>query len=73
MSDDEGAGCRSVTGDRGRTWSTRQLTDDPNGYSIRPVTPRFRRTGPNQIVFVRGDNRTIGYSNYRTRIHALEF
>jgi hypothetical protein len=62
-----------VTGDRGRTWSSRQLTDDPDGYSIRPVTPRFRRGGPNQIVFIRGDDRTIGFTDYRTRVHALEF
>jgi hypothetical protein len=62
-----------VTGDKGRTWTKRQLTDDPDGYSIRPVTPRGRRAGPNQIVFVRGDNRTIGYRDYRTSIHALEF
>lgn len=59
-----------MTGDKGRTWSTRQLTDDPNHhYSTRPVTPRFRRAAPNQIVLVRGDNRTIGYRDFRTCIH----
>ena len=61
------------TGDRGRTWSTRQLTDAPDGYSIRPVSPRGLRGARNQIVFVRGDNRTVGYRDYRSRIHALEF
>ena len=28
------------TPDEGRTWTTRQLTADPDGYAIRPVTPR---------------------------------
>jgi hypothetical protein len=55
------------------SWTTRQLTDDPNGYAIRPVAPRSRRAGPNQAIFVRGDNRTIGYRDYQTRIHKLEF
>jgi len=56
----------------GRTWTTRQLTNDPTGYSIRPVTPRGL-TGANRILYVRGDERTIGFTNYRTRVHALDF
>ena len=60
------------TPNNGRTWTSRQLTHDPTGYSIRPVTPRGL-TSANRILYVRGDERTIGYTNYRTRIHALDF
>ena len=60
------------TPDNGRTWTSRQLTHDPTGYSIRPVTPRGL-TGANRILYVRGDERTIGFTNYRTRVHALDF
>ena len=60
------------TPDEGRTWSHQQLTDDPNHYSIRPVTPRGL-TGANRVLFSRGDETTIGFTNYRTRIHALDF
>jgi hypothetical protein len=60
------------TPDNGRTWTSRQLTHDPTGYSIRPVTPRGL-TGANRILYVRGDERTIGFTDYRTRIHALDF
>jgi hypothetical protein len=56
----------------GRTWTTRQLTADPSGYSIRPVTPRGL-AGSNRILYVRGDERTIGFTNYTTRVHALDF
>lgn len=56
----------------GRTWTSRQLTHDPTGYSIRPVTPRGL-TSANRILYVRGDERTIGFTNFRTRIHALDF
>ena len=34
------------TPDTGRTWSHRQLTTDPNGYAIRPVTPARARPAP---------------------------
>ena len=61
------------TADRGRTWSTRRLTDATDGYSTRPVSPRGLRGASNQIVFVRGDQRTVGYREYRSRIHAVEF
>lgn len=61
------------TPDRGRTWSHRQLTDAPDGYSIRPVSPRGLRGARNQIIFIRGDNRTVGYRDYRSRVHALDF
>ncbi len=60
------------TPDNGRTWSSRQLTSDSTHYSIRPVTPR-RFGGPNRVLFVRGDETTKGYRDYRTRIHALDF
>jgi hypothetical protein len=61
------------TGDRGRTWSTRRLTNASDGYSIRPVSPRGLRGTRNQVLFARGDNRTVGFTDYRTRIHAIEF
>ena len=60
------------TPDEGRTWTTRQLTAYPDAYAIRPVTPR-RLTTANRIVFVKGDERTIGYTNYRSRVHVLDF
>jgi hypothetical protein len=60
------------TPDNGRTWTSRQLTHDPTGYSIRPVTPRGL-TGANRILYVRGDERTIGFTDFRTRVHALDF
>ena len=60
------------TNDEGRTWSIRQLTSDPDGYAIRPVTPR-RLTTANRIIYVHGDERTIGFTNYRSRIRALDF
>ena len=70
-----GRGTRSrlwFTPDNGRTWTSRQLTHDPTGYSIRPVTPRGL-TGADRILYVRGDERTIGFTDYRTRVHALDF
>ena len=60
------------TPDDGRTWSSRRLTNDPDGYSIRPVTPRGL-TGANRILYVWGDERTIGFTDYTTRVHALDF
>ena len=60
------------TPDEGRSWDVRQLTDDPDHYSIRPVTPRGL-TDANRIIYSRGDETTIGFTNYRTRIHALDF
>ena len=60
------------TPDDGRTWTTRQLTDDSTHYGIRPVTPRGL-TGANRILYSRGDETTIGFTDYRTRIHALDF
>jgi hypothetical protein len=59
------------TRDEGRTWTTRRLTNDPNGYSIRPVTPRG--SSASRILYVWGDQRTIGFTDYTTRIHALDF
>jgi hypothetical protein len=56
----------------GRTWTTRQLTSDPSGYSIRPVTPRGLR-GANRILYVWGDERTVGFRDYTTRLHVLDF
>jgi hypothetical protein len=60
------------TPDEGRTWTTRQLTADPSGYAIRPVAPRHL-TAADRILYVWGDERTIGFTNDRTRIHALDF
>ena len=61
------------TPDSGRTWTHRQLTSDPNGYAIRPVTPRGLRQAANRILYVWGDERTIGFTDYTTRVHALDF
>ena len=60
------------TPDSGRNWTHQQLTSDPNGYAIRPVTPRGL-TSANRILYVWGDERTIGFTNYTTRVHALDF
>ena len=61
------------TPDSGRTWTHRQLTSDPSGYAIRPVTPRGLGQAANRILYVWGDQRTIGFTNYTTRVHALDF
>lgn len=63
---------RWFTPDDGRTWTTLQLTTDPTGYSIRPVTPRGL-TGADRVLYSRGAETTIGFTDYRTRIHALDF
>jgi hypothetical protein len=60
------------TPDEGRTWSTRQLTFNPSGFSARPVTPRGLRDA-NRVLFYTGDERTTGWRKYVTRIHALDF
>ena len=59
------------TPDEGRTWSARQLTANPSGFSARPVTPRGLR-GANRVLFFTGDERTTGWRKYVTRIHALD-
>ena len=61
------------TPDSGRTWTHQQLTNDPNGYAIRPVTPRGLGQSANRILYVWGDERTIGFTDYTTRVHALDF
>ena len=61
------------TPDSGRTWTHRQLTSDPTGYAIRPVTPRGLGQAANRILYVWGDERTIGFTDYTTRVHALDF
>ena len=63
---------RWFTPDNGRTWETRRLTHDADHYSIRPVKPRGL-VGDNRILFSRGDETTKGFTDYRTRIHALDF
>jgi hypothetical protein len=63
---------RWFTPDDGRTWQTRQLTEDASHYSIRPVTPRGLANA-NRVLFSRGDETTKGFTNYRTRICALDF
>jgi len=60
------------TPDEGRTWTTRQLTNYPDHYAIRPVTPRGLAGPANRVLFAKGDETTIGFTNYRTRIHALD-
>ena len=45
----------------------------PHGYAIRPVTPRGLGQAANRILYVWGDERTIGFTDYTTRVHALDF
>jgi hypothetical protein len=59
-----------VTPDNGRSWRTRQLTADPDHYSIRPVTPRGL-TGADMFLCSRGDRTTTSFTHYLTRIHAI--
>ena len=58
------------TPDDGRTWRHVRLTDEPRHYCIRPVTPRGLR-GASLVLFARGDRSTVGFTDFRTRIHAL--
>ncbi len=60
------------TPDEGRTWQTKRLTNDTDHYSIRPVIPRGLHPA-DRVLFSRGDEKTIGFTNYSTRIHALDF
>ncbi|MCA1697420.1 MAG: hypothetical protein LC790_00335 [Actinobacteria bacterium] len=60
------------TTDNGRTWTSQRLTDEPNHCCIRPVSPRGL-TSANRVLFSRGNETTIGFTNYRTRIRALDF
>lgn len=62
---------RWFTPDNGRSWQTLQLTAHPDGFSMRPVTPRGL-TSANRVLYVFGDERTRGYTDYTTRIHALD-
>jgi hypothetical protein len=59
------------TPDNGRSWRSRQLTFDTDHYCIRPVTPRGLR-GANMVLFSHGDRSTKGFTDFRTRIHALQ-
>ena len=61
------------TPDEGRTWTTQRLTNDPNHYSIRPVTPRYLRGPDKRVLFTRGDETTKGFTNYRTRVWSHDF
>jgi BNR repeat-containing family member len=58
------------TPDDGRSWRSRRLTHEPRHYCIRPVTPRGLRNR-NLVLFSRGDRSTVGFTDFRTRIHAL--
>jgi hypothetical protein len=60
------------TPDEGRTWTHRQLTADPSGFCVRPVTPRGLRDA-NRIVYVWGDERTKSWNDFTTRVRALDF
>ena len=59
------------TPDEGRTWSTGRITDDPTGFSMRPVAPRG--LAARRILCVWGDERTTGFTDYTTRVHAIDF
>jgi hypothetical protein len=37
------------------------------------VTPRGLKQSANRILYVWGDERTIGFTDYTTRVHALDF
>jgi BNR repeat-containing family member len=59
------------TPDEGRTWSTGRITEDPTGFSMRPVAPRG--LAARRILCVWGDERTTGFTDYTTRVHAIDF
>lgn len=63
---------RWFTPDEGRTWTTQRLTDFADRYAIRPVTPRGLR-GADRALFVVGDETTKGFTDFRSRVHALDF
>jgi hypothetical protein len=65
-------GSLRVTFDHGRSWQTRRLTTAGDGYAIGPVAPRGLR-GRRRVLYVHGDERTRGYSDFTTRIRALDF
>jgi len=47
---------------------------NPGTFDLgRPIDTGVSFAGANRILYVRGDERTIGYTNYRSRIHALDF
>ena len=56
--------------DDGRSWRSTRLTDEASHYCIRPVTPRGLG-GASLVLFSRGDRSTVGFTDFRTRIHAL--
>ena len=56
--------------DDGRTWRHTRLTNEASHYCIRPVTPREKRTRL-AVRSPRGDRSTVGFTDFRTRIHAL--
>ena len=58
------------TPDDGRTWRHTQLTNEASHYCIRPVTPRGLQN-QSLVLFSRGDRSTVGFTDFRTRIHAL--
>ena len=58
------------TPDDGRSWRHTRLTNEPSHYCIRPVTPRGLQNA-NRVLFSRGDRSTVGFTDFRTRIHAL--
>ena len=62
---------RWFTPDSGRSWQSQQLTSHDDGFSIRPVTPRG--SDLSRVLYSFGDERTRGYRDYTTRIHALDF
>ena len=45
----------------------------PDGLHHPPGHAARAHAGANRILYVWGDERTIGFTNYRTRIHALDF
>ena len=61
------------TPDSGRSWSHRQLTERTPRLRHPPGHPARPRAGRQPILYVWGDERTIGFTDYTTRVHALDF
>lgn len=59
---------RGATGDRGRTWAWRRLTQDSAADNLRPIVPAGH-PGKTFVLWFRG--RYTTYTNYQTEVVAL--
>ena len=55
----------------GRTWTHRAADHRPRRLRHPPGHAARARAGANRILYVWGDERTIGFTNYTTRVHAV--